>query len=237
MKAVILAAGLGSRLGNGYPKCLTPVDAEKTILDMQVENLKASGIEEIIVVVGYKKELVMEAHPELLYLYNRFFHVTNTAKSLAQALSSFVPDDVIWLNGDVVFRSGLIEAVLSKAGSIVAVDQKSCGDEEVKYCLSASGCISQISKQVENPEGEAVGVNTVRRDDFELFRQSLEQVGAQDYFEKAMEVAIEKGVEFKALDISGFHCIEVDDRDDLDAARAMIEDDPSKMLFDSARND
>ncbi|MBC7318867.1 NTP transferase domain-containing protein, partial [Candidatus Bipolaricaulota bacterium] len=54
MKVVILAAGVGSRLGHGLPKALVKLCDNKTILDHQLENLKSVGLENIRVVVGYK---------------------------------------------------------------------------------------------------------------------------------------------------------------------------------------
>ncbi len=222
MKAIILAAGIGSRLGNTLPKCLTRVNERHTILDLQVESLRAAGIEEITAVVGFKKEIVMEHRPDLLYLYNPLYHLTNTARSLALALSALHPDNVIWLNGDVVFDPGVITAVIGGSGNAVAVDRKSCGEEEVKYSLAENGCIARISKQVGAAAGEAVGVNLISHIDFEGFRQDLWRAGAQDYFEKAIELAIDRGIEFRPVDISEFTCIEVDDENDLQQARRLI---------------
>ncbi len=80
MKAIILAAGIGSRLGNSNPKPLT-------ILNRQVMYLSDYlGEDNIIVVVGYKKELIMESFPNLLYVYNNYLDTTNTSKSLLKAL-------------------------------------------------------------------------------------------------------------------------------------------------------
>ena len=68
--AVILAAGVGSRLGNILPKCLIEFPNKKTILSHQIELLKEIGIKEIVVVVGFKKEIIMEKYPHVVYKYN-----------------------------------------------------------------------------------------------------------------------------------------------------------------------
>lgn len=74
MKIVILAAGIGSRLGNPFPKPLTPLANGKSIMEYQVENIASKfDIESINVVVGFKKEMIMERFPELTYIYNPFF--------------------------------------------------------------------------------------------------------------------------------------------------------------------
>ncbi|MBL7033599.1 MAG: phosphocholine cytidylyltransferase family protein [Candidatus Delongbacteria bacterium] len=225
MKAVILAAGIGSRLGKTIPKCLTPVLGDTTILGIQVEILRACGIDEIVVVVGFKKELVMEQQPDLLYLYNPMYHISNTARSLELALSAIQADDLIWLNGDVVFESGVVDAVVQSGGNAVAVDKKSCGEEEVKYSLTPTGFVAEISKQVTPATGEAVGVNKITQASFSGFLDCLKIAGDHDYFEKAMETAINRGIEFRPVDISDFNCVEIDDGADLAQARKLIEND------------
>ena len=67
MEAVILAAGMGTRLGSLIPKPLTSIHNEQTILDQQVEKLQdRKEIHNIYMVVGYKKEIIMELFPDLL---------------------------------------------------------------------------------------------------------------------------------------------------------------------------
>ena len=101
MRAVILAAGIGKRFNNQRPKCLTILPNNQTILGNQIEIIRKNGVREIIVVVGFKKELVMEEHSEVFFRYNPMFHINNTAKSLMLAMEETEEDDLVWLNGDV----------------------------------------------------------------------------------------------------------------------------------------
>ena len=104
MKAIILAAGIGSRLGNSNPKPLTKLNNGESILGRQVAYLSEYlGVTNIIAIVGYKKDLIMESFPNLLYVYNNFYDTTNTSKSLLAGLIKIENEDVVWLNGDVVF--------------------------------------------------------------------------------------------------------------------------------------
>ncbi len=222
MKAVILAAGVGSRIGNPRPKSLALLPTGDTILGNQIKALRESGIIEIIVVVGFKKEFIVEEFPELLYHYNPFYHLTNTSKSLLGALKSIKPDDVIWLNGDVVLESGVVSKVISANGNIIAVNTEKCSDEEIKYLTNVQGFITDISKSVQNAEGEAVGVNKICADDLKIFIESLEQCDDNDYFEKGIEIAINKDINFKPVDISEFKCIEVDFIEDYHRAKEMF---------------
>ena len=96
MKAVILAAGIGSRLRISEPKPLTKLKNGESILQRQVECLSEYiGINNIIAIVGYKKELIMESFPNLLYVYNDFYDTTNTSKSLLAGLNKIEEEDVL----------------------------------------------------------------------------------------------------------------------------------------------
>src|SRR5262245_14802142 len=144
MKVVILAAGLGTRLGTLIPKPLTSIKDEETILDRQIGLLsKAAGINNIRVVVGYKKELIMEKVPEVAFVYNHAFTQNNTGKSLLTALCK-IDDDVLWMNGDVFFDEAAIDLITGSEHSAMLVDTKKCGDEEIKYTLNDEGNIVEL---------------------------------------------------------------------------------------------
>lgn len=222
MKAVILAAGVGSRIGNPRPKSLALLPNGDSILGNQIKALYKNGIKEIIVIVGFKKEFIMEEFPNLLYHYNPFYHLTNTSKSLAGVFSSFEADDVVWLNGDVVLEYGVVAKVVNSKGNIIGVNKEKCADEEIKYITNSSGFIKEISKQVKNAEGEAVGVNKISKNDFKIFLECLEKCADNDYFEKGIEYSIEQGIDFQPVDISEYKCVEVDFAEDLEKVRQMF---------------
>lgn len=222
MKIVILAAGIGSRLGNPFPKPLTPLNNGKTIMGMQMESLENQfHIDDIHVVVGFKKNLIMERFPEVMYIYNAFFDRTNTSKSLLKALRKNRNNSVLWLNGDVVFDGELLtllQPYIDQKTSFVAVNTSKVAEEEVKYTLK-NGFIDELSKTVKNGLGEAVGINFIAEKDIETFILRLEESDDNDYFEKGLEMAIEKdGLKISAVDISQFDCVEVDFREDLENA-------------------
>ncbi|WP_086477172.1 phosphocholine cytidylyltransferase family protein [Arenibacter amylolyticus] len=226
MKIVILAAGIGSRLGNPFPKPLTPLNNGKSIMEIQVSNLdQVFNAEDISVVVGFKKNLIMERFPDLTFVYNPFFDQTNTSKSLLKALKKNRNTSVLWLNGDVVFDVkvlSLLEPYISKDQSFVAVNTDKVGEEEVKYTLNDK-YIDLLSKTVENGLGEAVGINYISKNDIKQFIQALEQCDDNDYFERGLEIAIANdGLEIEAVDISKYDCMEVDFQEDLDNANNLF---------------
>lgn len=220
MKAVILAAGVGSRLGSPFPKSLSLLPTGERILGRQIRIFQELGIHEIIVVVGFKKTLLMEEYPEVLFCYNPLYYLTNTSKSLLSAINN-LDDDVLWTNGDVVFDEEVVKQLMQSQASAVAVDRKKCGSEEIKYKTNELGRITAISKEVSDAEGEAVGVNLVRRADLPALTNALRRCKDEDYFEKGLELLV-GSTAFQAVDISDFRCIEVDFETDLVEARRLF---------------
>jgi choline kinase len=160
MKVLILAAGIGSRLGNSHPKPLTVLSSGRSIMQHQIKSfLRYFDVDDVYVVVGFKKEIIMEAFSELTYVYNDYFDTTNTSKSLQRGLRKLKEHDVLWTNGDVVFDHQVIAKLISAEGSCMAVNTLSVGEEEVKYTVDSEGFIDQVSKVVDPALGEAVGVN------------------------------------------------------------------------------
>lgn len=226
MKIIILAAGIGSRLGNPFPKPLTPLRNGKSIMQMQTENIASKyNIDDINVVVGFKKDLIMERFPELTYVYNPFFDRTNTSKSLLQALKKHRNTSVLWFNGDVVFDEKLLEIFnpyIEQNQSFVAVNTSKVADEEVKYTLK-NGFVNELSKTVKNGLGEAVGINFIASNDILKFIERLEECEDNDYFERGLELAIEKdNIKIKAVDISAFNCMEIDFIEDLENVNNLL---------------
>ena len=220
MKIVILAAGIGSRLGNPFPKPLTPLKNGKSIMQMMIENIDNYFCQhDVYVVVGFKKNSIMENFPQLAYIYNPYFDQTNTAKSLVRALKKCKGESVLWFNGDVVFDEKLLDNLqphIDKDISFVAVNTNSVGDEEVKYTLK-DGFVNQLSKEVKNGLGEAVGVNFISKNNLTQYIKRLEECDNNDYFERGLELLIEKdNAKVKAVDISAFNCMEIDFQEDLE---------------------
>lgn len=225
-KIIILAAGIGSRLGNPFPKPLTLLKDGDSILAKQLKNIKKYfDINDVTIVVGFKKDLIMEQFPEVNYVYNPFFDRTNTSKSLLQALKKHKGKSVLWFNGDVVFDEKLLSVLLNdieQNNSFISVNTSRVADEEVKYTLK-NNHIFELSKKVKNGLGEAVGINFISSNDLDIFISQLEKCDDNDYFEKGLEMGIaENDLKIKAIDISEFDCIEVDFKEDLQNANNIV---------------
>lgn len=218
---VILAAGVGSRLGRPHPKPLTPLNDGESILHRALRHLTSRfSRHSIHLVVGFKKEMIMEAAPDVGFIYNQDYGDTNTSKSLLKALTITGPGGVLWLNGDVVFDDAVLDDLLPHIAmdrSFVCVNTESVAEEEVKYTLDSDGYIAELSKTVASGAlGEAVGINFISSGDRALLAKRLDECDAQDYFERGLELAIAKdGMKVEALDISRHPVIEVDFAEDL----------------------
>ncbi|MBN1646698.1 MAG: phosphocholine cytidylyltransferase family protein [Spirochaetales bacterium] len=227
MKIIILAAGMGTRLGKPFPKPLTPLKNGETIIGRQIRIFSEYvSPDDMYIVVGFKKDMIMEAYPEPCFVYNPYFGDTNTSKSLLQALRKVSGNDVLWINGDVVFESEIIKRVFAEISEGIpfsVVNTSKVGEEEVKYRTDEYGNITEISKQVLNAEGESVGINYITGSRTETFIDLLEAVGDNDYFEKAMDNGARIGsLLFSTLDISDCSCTEVDFPEDLVNANSFL---------------
>jgi L-glutamine-phosphate cytidylyltransferase len=223
VKAIILAAGIGSRLGNPRPKPLTQLSTGEMIMGRQVKYLKqVVSVDDIFVVIGFKKDLIMEEFSELTYVFNNIYDRTNTSKSLLKALRKVRADDVIWLNGDVVFDPEVLTRIIESKTSCMAVNTASVAEEEVKYTLSPDGSINEVSKTVKNALGESVGINKIMSSDIPRFIEMLERCEDDDYFERGIEFAIGAGLKIYPVDVSDVLCIEVDFTEDLEKANSEL---------------
>ncbi|WP_105565379.1 phosphocholine cytidylyltransferase family protein [Microbacterium halophytorum] len=225
---VILAAGMGTRLGRALPKSLTTLNDGRSIMQQQHENVRAAFGEDarISTVVGYRAEEIVDRFPDADYIYNERYDQTNTSKSLLRALQATGKHGVLWMNGDVVFDPRVLGRAIAHVEadqSFVAVNTAKVSDEEVKYTVSESGHIDKLSKQVADGIGEAVGINYVSRADKRALVRCLHRVDDQDYFEGGLELAIaEEGLRVLPMDISDLYAVEVDFAEDLERANQFV---------------
>ncbi|OCK60210.1 phosphocholine cytidylyltransferase family protein [Bradyrhizobium sp. LMTR 3] len=150
-KAVILAAGCGSRLRpltNLRPKPLVQVNGTP-ILHNALRNLEAVGVEEVTIVVGYRKDAIQYAcgsrfgELEIKYVESAVFHRTGSAYSLWLARDALLSGDCFLLEGDVFFEEDVLRyLMIGEATDAAAVAPFSELMEGSAVLLSDSGLIS-----------------------------------------------------------------------------------------------
>ena len=193
-------------------------------MQQQLDNIsEAFGSDtHIQIVVGFKLDLILEAAPESVFVYNERYDQTNTCKSLLKALRASAEGPVVWMNGDVVFEPAILQRLQSNIDTgqtAIAVNTSAVSDEEVKYTVDSNGMVKELSKTVIGGLGESVGINVVAAKDKAALIKRLEECDDQDYFERGIELAIEKdGLEVLPIDISDLFAVEVDFEADLERA-------------------
>jgi choline kinase len=239
MKSVILAAGVSRRLyplTYEMPKCLMKV-GDKAILDRQLKTLQSSNISEVIIVVGYYRELIVDyvkSHYNDLnvkFVINHHYFETNTAYSLRLCNDFINNEPFILMNADVLYPKEVLTRVIdSNYNTVLAVDIKPCGREEVKVVEGEGKRIVAIGKELieDNSLGEFIGVAKFSKNISSKFMNSLDRLissgGNSDYFEAAIHPLMsEHDIYYE--DISDLPCIEIDFVEDLEKAQKLVKSD------------
>ncbi len=234
MKALILAAGLGTRLApitNDRPKSLVPVNG-KPILFKQLDNLICNGVSDITIVSGYKadilKESVNENYKDIRIIESVDYASTNNMYSAYIAREAVKNSDFLMMNADVFFDESVIAGLLNFTGTpdAVVTDIGNYIEESMKV-VEHEGRLVKISKTIK-PE-EALGSS------IDIYKFSAE--GGNAFFAKCAEYIEQKKelkmwsevalndifdkIEFRACPLNG-RWLEIDNHDDLAAAEKLF---------------
>jgi len=170
MRAIILSAGQGSRLlplTADRPKCLVPV-GRRSFIEWQVRQLEAGGVSDIVVVTGFRAEMVEAelarlAHDGLAIraIYNPFYGVADNLGSCWLARAEMDRDFII-LNGDTLFESAVLARLLASSAApvTVTVDKKPRYDaDDMKVRLDGARLVD-IGKTLppEESHAESIGL-------------------------------------------------------------------------------
>ena len=236
MKAIILSAGQGSRLGHlvdDKPKCLIDLNG-RTLLDRQLDTLETNGVHEAVVVTGFHDELVNEAiarrcgGPNVRVIFNPFYKVADNTGSLFMAREELSGDCLVW-NGDTLVSRVLMERVLAnrQVGICVTIDRKESYDEDDMKVVEEGGRLKAIGKRLplEKVNAESIGLLAFRDGGAERFREAIDRAirtpeGTTIWYLRVIH-HIAQGGEVWTFDINGEEWGEVDFPADVDAAREL----------------
>lgn len=237
MKAIILSAGQGSRLGHlvdDRPKCLIDF-AGRTLLDRQLDTLAANGVDEAVVVTGFHDELVEAAvaarggSPRVRTVFNPFYKVADNTGSLYMAREELTGDCLVW-NGDTLVSNALMRRVIGNAqpGICVTVDRKASYDaDDMKVIAGEDGRLREIGKRIsEGVNAESIGLLAFRDGGAERFRAAIERAmrtaeGTTIWYLRVIHHLAQNGTIW-TLDIQGEEWGEVDFPKDVENARALV---------------
>ncbi|HEY8584705.1 MAG TPA: phosphocholine cytidylyltransferase family protein [Capillimicrobium sp.] len=238
MIGLVLAAGWGSRLApltDQLPKTLLEVDGDRTILDVALGNLKAVGLEDVVVVTGFQSQVLDERKAalerrhglRLEMLFNPKALEWNNCYSLWCAREYF-GEGMLMANGDTVHPASVEETLLASRGEsdlVIAVDQSQpLAEEEMKVQVSDEGLMTRITKLMDPSvaEGEYIGVTLIEPHAGQALADALQATFERDpglYYEDGFQELADRGGRVKIAPIGEVEWVEVDDHDDLAKAR------------------
>ena len=235
MKAIILSAGQGSRLGHMVdekPKCLIEFNG-RTLLDWQLDTLDANGVGEAVVVTGFHDELVQaaiaarSAGPKVTTIYNPFYKVADNTGSLYMAREELAGDCLVW-NGDTLVSNALMRRVLAndRPGICVTIDRKDSYDDDDMKVVEEDGRLKAIGKRLkEKVNAESIGLLAFRSAGAERFRDAIERAirtpeGTTIWYLRVIH-HLAQNSEVWTLDINGEDWGEVDFPADVDRAQEL----------------
>ncbi|MBR4380116.1 MAG: phosphocholine cytidylyltransferase family protein [Bacteroidaceae bacterium] len=237
MIGVILAAGMAKRLRpltDERPKCLLTV-GERTLLQRTVDAIITAGINELVVVTGYRQQMIRDfltAHYPAVTIHfidNPDYAHNNNIFSLWLTRPYTEGKDFLLLDSDILFDPAIIPAVLKQEGSALALNRHELGEEEIKVIVDKENRVQKISKvcSIEQAIGESVGIEKMTADYstalFIELEKMIEGEGLIDvFYEKAFERLIPQGHTFKIVDTTDFFSIELDTVEDFENAKKLI---------------
>lgn len=239
IKAIILAAGVGSRirpLTDNCPKSLLKV-GDNTILEMMIAHIQDCEINEVIFVLGYLQERIKDyvktKFPDLNahFVTNDKYVVTNTGYSLMLTEDLVGDSAFIKFDADVVFDKEILKKLIEcEYESCLCIDKDINLDaEEIKVIIDDSNRVLKANKTVapKDAVGESIGIEKISSKTAKLLFAELKIMMAdkknhQEYYEGAYERLIKRDVHFHALDISGLRWTEIDTKEDFITAEKIF---------------
>lgn len=232
-KVIILAAGKGTRLGElckDKPKCLLEI-GDRTLLDVLITPLLKCRVDDIILVLGYKKEKIEEyvcekGYPRVRFVYNHFYETTDNADSVAIALSSvnIDSDSVILLDGDIFFDYQLIKNLVDDpAENLIVIDDSKKIEEEDCKVLFENGFAKRIGKKV---DGNSVYTSMVKMSgDFlkSFFREISKKRDRREWYSEPLDrILVQSPETVKVIATHNLIRGEIDTTEDLLSAKELI---------------
>lgn len=199
MRAILLAAGRGRRLGSDQPKCLLSIEG-KTLLERHLENLPAAGITALTIVVGYMKESIESALaglepaiPVELVENPRFVH--GSIVSLQVAADRLL-DGGIWMDADVLYPPALMERLVKSAHqNCVLLDGRSDESGEEMMVGTRGGHAKKIARRVGKDwdfAGESVGFFKVGPEGGRAMKRLLDEEVNAGRLDQEYEAALDR---------------------------------------------
>lgn len=237
MIGVILAAGMAKRLRpltDTKPKCLLEVGG-KTLLQRTVDAMATAGINEFVVVTGYRGNMIRDFltihYPQftIRFLDNVDYANNNNIYSLWMAGQIVRGQAFLLMDSDILCDPAAVVRIASEPEAALAVNRHELGEEEMKVVVDNQMRITEISKtcRPEDAMGESVGIEKMTATYSEALFRELDQMILQEglidiFYERAFERLIPQGHTFRVIDTTDYFSYELDTPEDLQCAQELM---------------
>ena len=237
MIGVILAAGMAKRLRpltDTKPKCLLEVGG-KTLLQRTVDAMATAGINEFVVVTGYRGNMIRDFltihYPQftIRFLDNVDYANNNNIYSLWMAGQIVRGQAFLLMDSDILCDPAAVVRIASEPEAALAVNRHELGEEEMKVVVDNQMHITEISKtcRPEDAMGESVGIEKMTANYSEALFRELDQMILQEglidiFYERAFERLIPQGHTFRVIDTTDYFSYELDTPEDLLRAQELM---------------
>jgi len=243
MKALILAAGIGQRLGeltSDIPKCLLPIDSSTTLLDYSLQAIKDNGFTEVVFITGHaedklKKHIANNWKHKLnfKFIFNDKYSEFNNVYS-AYLATDIWDDETVLFNSDIIFHPDILKNLIqySREGAqsyLVIHDKKILNAEDMKVKVNDKDEIKQINKglDLQTSYGEYIGILALKGKERIKLLESLEK----NVNEKRLNIYYEDALDHVLSEISvypssteGKIWTEVDTKEDYELAKKIAKE-------------
>ena len=244
MQAIILAAGMGKRLGEltkDNTKCMVPVNGTR-LIDRVLTQLSQLNLSRVVIVVGYEGSKLMDYignrynnQLKIEYIHNPIYDKTNNIYSLALAKDKMQEDDTLLLESDLIFDDSMLNLLIKNPYQNLAL--------VAKYETWMDGTMVRIDE--DNNIINFVPKAAFRYDDVDKYYKTVniykfskefsktkyvpfldaysKAVGNNEYYENVLRIiSFLNSKDLKALPITNEKWYEIDDKQDLDIAEALF---------------
>lgn len=243
MQAIILAAGMGKRLGEyteSNTKCMVPVNGTK-LIDRSLSQLSRLGLSRVVIVVGYEGQKLMDYLGsevnglKIEYVFNPIYNRTNNIYSLALAKDKMQEDDTLLLESDLIFEDGVLNLLLDNPfpnlalvakyetwmdGTMVCIDQD---NNIVNFVTKAAFNYQNVDQYYKTANIYKFSKEFATTKYVPFLEAYTKSVGNNEYYENVLRIiSFLNSHDLKALPIGGLKWYEIDDKQDLDIAEALF---------------
>ena len=223
------------------PKCLLEVGG-KTLLERTVRAMQQAGIQEFVVVTGYRADQIREfltSHfspltSKITFLHNADYEHNNNIYSLWMAGEVVRGKDFLLMDSDILCDPAAVVELARQTEPALALNRHECGEEEIKVIVDGDNHITELNKTC-NPKdavGESVGIEKMTAEYSTALYAELDKMIKEEglidvFYERCFERLIPQGHTFRIVDTTGYFSYELDTPEDFQRAQELM---PKELL-------